>query len=204
MNYTELVALVQNTVENSESSFVAAIPGFVRAAEQRVYNEVELPATNYNQTSTLTASNRFVSIPAAFISVNEVQVVDSGVNYYLEPKDVSYIRAAFPNPTTTGRPEYYAVYDEDTLILGPTPDSAYGVELHYFGYPTSIVTANTTWLSDNYDQVLLYATLIEAGIYLKYTEEEMKPYIASYKSAISKLPKKQPMNNLSDFYRRPR
>lgn len=204
MNYTELVALIQDTVENSEESFVDAIPGFVRAAEQRIYNEAELPATNYNQTSTLTANNRFMSTPAAFISVNEVQVVDSGVSYYLEPKDVSYIRAAFPNPTSTGRPEYYAVYDKDTLILGPTPDSAYGVELHYFGYPASIVTANTTWLGDNYDQVLLYAALIEAGIYLKYTEDEMKPYIANYKSAISRLPKKQPMNNLSDFYRRPR
>lgn len=201
MNYSELTTLVQTTMENYETTFVASIDGFIKAAEQRIYRQAKVPATNKNQTAALTASSRYLSMPTGFVSVNEIDVQSGGASGYLLPKDVSFIREAYPDPTVEGRPKYYAQFDEDTLLLAPTPDQNYTVEMHYFGYPESIVTAGTTWLGDNFDQALLYGTLVEAAIWLKYTKEELEPYYERFRSALALVQEVASKDNVTDNYR---
>ena len=147
MNYAELSQTIQNYSENTESLFVASIPTFVKEAERRIYNSVQIPALRKNVTGTMTASNKYVSLPNNWLANYSLAVIDStGAYHYLLNKDVNYIREAYPNPTSTGLPKHYALFgsqytdiNELSLIVGPTPDNSYGMELHYFYYPVSIV-----------------------------------------------------------------
>jgi hypothetical protein len=147
MNYIELSQAIQNYSENNESLFVASIPMFVKEAERRIYNSVQIPALRKNVTGTMTASNKYVSLPNDWLANYSLAVIDTvGAYHYLLNKDVNYIREAYPTPTSTGQPKYYALFgsqytdlNELSLIVGPTPDASYGMELHYFYYPVSIV-----------------------------------------------------------------
>ena len=147
----------------------------IRQAEQRIYNTVQLANLRKNVTGSLTQNNKYLSAPSDFLSVYSIAVVDADGEYkYLLNKDVNFIREAYPKPTNTGLPKHYAIFgprsddvNELSFIVGPTPDAAYNVELHYYYYPESIVTANTTWLGDNFDSVLLNATIYEAAIYMR-------------------------------------
>ena len=157
------------------------IDTFIKQAEQRIFNTVQFPSIRKNVTGTLTASNKYLSSPSDFLSVYSMAVIDATGRYeYLLNKDVNFIRQAYPNPTSTGIPQYYALFgptttnnnppvitNELSFMVGPTPDAAYSVELHYFFMPTSIVDAGTTWLGDNFDTVLLYGSLVEAAIFMK-------------------------------------
>ena len=157
------------------------IDTFIKQAEQRIFNTVQFPSIRKNVTGTLTASNKYLSSPSDFLSVYSLAVIDATGRYeYLLNKDVNFIRQAYPNPTSTGIPQYYALFgptttnnnppvitNELSFMVGPTPDAAYSVELHYFFMPTSIVDAGTTWLGDNFDTVLLYGSLVEAAIFMK-------------------------------------
>ena len=155
MNYAALSLAIQEYCQNTESSFVSNIPTFVEQAEQRIYNQIQFPSLRKNVTGSVTTNNKYLSCPADFLSVFSIAVVDSDGSYkYLLNKDVNFIRESYPTPTSTGLPEYYALFGPQTsdpnelsFILGPTPDAAYTVELHYFYYPTSIVTAGTSWLA---------------------------------------------------------
>jgi hypothetical protein len=117
----------------------------------------------------------------------------SGEYEYLLNKDVNFIRQAYPQPTDTGIPRYYALFGprsdnaaELTFILGPTPDAAYGAELHYFFYPPSItVSPYTSWLGDNFDSVLLYGSLVEAYTYMKGEQDMMALYNGKYQEALA-------------------
>jgi len=151
MNYTELSSAIQAYTENTEANFVAEIPVFVQQAEQRIYNMVQFPSIRKNVTSTVAINTKYLDCPLDFLAVYSMAVIDSNGNYeYLLNKDVNFIRQAYPNPTTdVGIPKYYAlfgptvlntvIYDELSFILGPTADASYGVELHYYYYPESIV-----------------------------------------------------------------
>ena len=149
----------------------------IKQAEQRIYNTVQLANLRKNVTGVTQANNKYLSLPDDFLSVYSIAVYpQAGGSYlYLLNKDVNFIREAYPNPTTdVGKPKHYAIFgpnsndvNELTVILGPTPDAIYGIELHYYYYPESIVTANTTWLGDNFDSVLLNATIYEAAIYMR-------------------------------------
>jgi hypothetical protein len=151
MNYTELSNAIQAYTENTEASFVAEIPVFVEQAEQRIYNSVQFPSIRKNVTSTIAINTKYLDCPLDFLAVYSMAVIDSNGNYeYLLNKDVNFIRQAYPNPTTdVGTPKYYAlfgptvlnsvIYDELSFIVGPTANANYGVELHYYYYPESIV-----------------------------------------------------------------
>jgi hypothetical protein len=198
MTYTELVAAIEAYAENYDTStggFVDNIPVFVKNAEQRIYNSVQLPSLRKNVTGTLTANNKYLSCPTDFLATYSIAVINQDTSYtYLLNKDVNFIREAYPTPTDTGVPAYYALFGPDTsaptelsFIVGPTPNAAYSVELHYFYYPQSIVTAGTTWLGDNFDSVLLYGSLLEAGTFMKSDPDIMSVYKGRYDEAMGLL-----------------
>tara|TARA_B100001093_G_scaffold518045_1_gene601532 strand:- start:9892 stop:10524 length:633 start_codon:yes stop_codon:yes gene_type:complete len=177
MNYTELTEAIKNYTENDEDTFVNSIPTFVKNAERFIYNSVRLPALRKNVTANTTSSNKYLSSPSDFLAVFEIAIIQADGTYeFLLPKDVSFIRQNYPDPAYVALPKYYAIFDEDTFILGPTPNSNFSVELHYYYYPETIVTANTSYLGDNFDQVLLYGALIEAYTFLKGEPNMMKEY----------------------------
>jgi hypothetical protein len=191
MNYAQLSANIQAYLENTfpdtltwDNQTVSSkdqIDTFIKQAEQRIFNTVQFPSIRKNVTGTLTINNKYLSSPGDFLSVYSMAVIDATGRYeYLLNKDVNFIRQAYPNPTSTGIPQYYALFgptttnnnppvitNELSFMVGPTPDAAYSVELHYFFMPTSIVDAGTTWLGDNFDTVLLYGSLVEAAIFMK-------------------------------------
>jgi hypothetical protein len=192
MNYTELSANIQAYTENTEADFVAEIPVFVKQAEQRIYNTVQFPSIGKNVTGVTTTNNKYLSCPSDFLAVYSMAVIDAtGVYEYLLNKDVNFIRQAYPQPTDTAIPKYYALFgpqsanvDELSFILGPTPDAIYNVELHYYYYPPSIVTSGTSWLGDNFDSVLLYGSLVEAYTYMKGEQDMMALYNGKYQEAL--------------------
>jgi len=147
MNYVQLYQAIQDYSENTEALFVANIPTFVKEAEERIYNSVQIPSLRKNVTGTLTSSNKYLSAPDDYLSTYSMAVINvDGTYSYLLNKDVNFIREAYPQPTDTGTPKYYALFgsqysnaNELSFILGPTPDVSYNVELHYFYYPVSIV-----------------------------------------------------------------
>ena len=200
MNYAELVTAIQDYTENSfnYSTDPTPVNTFIQQAEQRIYNTVQFPSLRANKTGVTTANNKYLSCPGDFLAVYSLAVIDAtGAYEYLLNKDVNFIRQAYPTPTDTAIPKYYALFgptttsgaspvvtNELSFILGPTPDAAYDVELHYYYYPESIVTANTTWLGDNLDSVLLYGSLVEAYTYMKGEPDIMTGYDMKYKEAL--------------------
>jgi hypothetical protein len=193
MNYAALSTAIQAYTENTEASFIAEIPVFVQQAEQRIYNSVQFPSIRKNVTGSVSTNNKYLGCPSDFLAVYSMAVVDgTGAYEYLLNKDVNFIRQAYPVPTDTGLPRYYALFgpqsndvNELSFILGPTPDATYVVELHYYYYPESIVTASTTWLGDNFDTVLLYGSLVEAYTYMKGEQDMMALYNGKYQEALA-------------------
>jgi len=156
MNYEQLYNNIQAYAENTESLFVASIPVFIQEAEDRIYNSVQIPSLRKNVTGTITGSNKYLSLPGDWLANYSIAVIDNSTgNYsYLLNKDVNYMREAYPNPNSTGTPRYYALFgsqytdvNEMSLILGPTPDVDYGVEMHYYYYPPTIVQGQITTLN---------------------------------------------------------
>lgn len=192
MNYSELSTAIQDYTENYETSFVDSIPLFVEQAEQRIYNFVQFPSLRKNVTGTATVGNKYLNCPSDFLSSYSIAVIDGSGNYeYLLNKDTNFIRQAYPNPGDAGLPKYYAIFGpqsgdprELTFILGPTPDANYQVEMHYFYYPESIVTAGTSWLGDNFDTVLLYGSLVEAYTFMKGEADLLTLYNTKYNEAL--------------------
>lgn len=192
MNYTDLTANIEQICENTFTADQLAM--FVQQAEQKIYNSVQLPAARKNATTTLTANDKYLICPTDFLASHSLVVVVAGVYNYLLEKDVNFIREAYPTPTETGVPKYYALFGPDsgtestlTFILGPTPDSGYTAELHYFAYPESIVTAGTTWLGDNFDSALLNGALIEAIRFMKGEPDMVALYEKLFVQAIGLL-----------------
>lgn len=209
MNYAELSAALVAYTENTSQDFANNIPLFVQQAETRIYNVVQLPALRKNMTGILTANNKYLSAPDDFLSVFSMAVIDDTGEYqYLLDKDVNFIRAAYPTPTSTGIPKYYAIFGpqssnttELSFILGPTPSDDYEVELHYFYYPESIVTVGTTWLGDNFDPVLFYGSLIEAYTYMKGEAELLATYNQKFTEALAILKQLGDGKQRQDAYR---
>ena len=215
MTYNELFIAVKNYLQNdfptntwtdvagtgvTTSDGTNQINFFITQAEERIYNTVQIPALRKNVTGVTTDGNKYLSCPSDFLSVFSMAVIDGTGNYeYLLNKDVNFIRAAYPNPTTEGLPKYYALFgptvvssvitDELSFILGPTPDAAYNVELHYYYYPESITVAadGRTWLGDSYSPVLLYSTLVEAYTFLKGEQDMIAQYEKKYQEALGQL-----------------
>ena len=192
MNLTQLRATIRAYSENDFPQTVGSggltsdeqVDTFIEQAEQRIFNSVQFPNFRKNQTGTLTADNKYLEAPVDFLASYSLAVITGGSYEYLLNKDVNYIRAAYPSPTDTGLPRYYAQFDNNTFIVGPTPDAAYTVELHYFHYPESITTAGTTWLGDNFDSALLYGSLSEAAAFMKAEADVLANYAKRYEEAM--------------------
>jgi hypothetical protein len=200
MNYAELVSAVEDYTENSFA--VADINTFIEQAEQRIYNAVQLPALRKNVTGNTTSGNKYLACPSDWLATYSLAVVDASGNYeYLLNKDVNFIRQSYPAPTDTGIPQYYAQFDQNTFILGPTPNANYVMELHYFYYPETIVTAGTSWLGDNFDSALLYGTLLEAYTYMKGEADIMAVYKQRYDESMQLLKQLGDGKNRRDAYR---
>ena len=193
MNYTDLIANVQDIVENTFTNDQMAM--FVRQAEQKIYNTVQIANLRKNVYGQLTANNQYLSAPTDFLSTYSLAVItgvtggdiNTGTYAYLLNKDVNFIREAYPPPNSKGVPQHYAIFGprsdletELSFIVGPTPDSAYYVELHYYYYPESIVTAQTTWLGDNFDSALLNGTVVEAARFMKAEPDQIALYNDMY------------------------
>jgi hypothetical protein len=199
MNYSQLVTEIQNYTENQFQT--VDIDTFIQQAEQRIYNSVQFPSLRKNVTGNMYGGNKYLSAPLDFLAVYSIAVQDSDGNYqFLLNKDVNFIRSAYPVPTDTGLPEYYALFgptttnspaptitNELSFILGPTPDDNYLVELHYYYYPESITTAASgqTWLGDNMDSALFYGSLLEAYTYMKGEQDVIAQYQKRYDDAIA-------------------
>jgi hypothetical protein len=190
MNYSELTTAIQDYTENTFTSTELAT--FVEQAEQRIYNSIQFPSLRKNMTGTATINNKYLGCPNDFLAAHSLAVVDGdGAYEYLLNKDVNFIRQAYPTPTATGTPKYYAIFgpqsgdpNELTFILGPTPDANYTVEMHYYYYPNSITTAGTSWLGDNFDSVLLYGSLVEAYTFMKGEPDLLSAYNTKYNEAL--------------------
>jgi hypothetical protein len=193
MTYNELVTAVQDYCENIFPT--TDMNTFIKQAEQRIYNTVQIANLRKNVTGSLSANNKYLACPGDFLSAYSLAVIDGSGNYeYLLNKDVNFIRQAYPNPTSAGLPKYYAIFGpasndntELSFILGPTPDAAYAVELHFYYYPESIVTAGVTWLGDNFDSALLNGTMVEAIRFMKGEPDLVKLYQDTYIQSIGLL-----------------
>jgi hypothetical protein len=224
MNYTTLYNTIQTYTENqfpdvylasgSTVNATTQINTFITQAEQRIYNSVQFPSLRKNVTGTTTSSNKYLSCPSDFLATYSMAVVDAtGAYEYLLNKDVNFIRQAYPTPTDTAIPKYYALFgptvsgvtisNELSFILGPTPDTVYTIELHYYYYPESITTvaSGQTWLGDNFDTVLLYGSLVEAYSFMKGEVDIIAGYDAKYKEALAMAQRLGDGMERSDAYR---
>jgi len=199
---TNLWQMVQDYTENTESSFVSYIPTFIQTAEERIYNTIQIPALRKTATGTLTLNNQYLTLPTDWLGTFSLQLIyPSGVGTFLLNKDAEYMREAFPDATVTGTPTHYGQFDQNTLVLGPTPDQNYTAQLSYYYYPASIVTAGTSWLGDNVQNVLLYGALREAYLYLKGEEDLINYYEQKYQEGIALLKVLGEGKNRRDVYR---
>lgn len=220
MNYSTLFETIKSYVENdfpnqswtdSAGSGTATLTGteqiniFIKQAEQRIYNSVQLPVERKNVTGLLTTGNKYLNVPTDWLSTFSLSVIHptTQAQTYLLNKDVEYIRECYPPPDTLDTPKYYAIFDNTTFILGPTPDAGYNMELHYYGYPTSIVDAvgGTSWLGTNFDSVLLYGSLLEAYTFMKGEADVIQNYTARYNEALAQLKQLGEGKNRQDTYR---
>jgi hypothetical protein len=225
MNYTSLYNTIQSYTENqfpdvylangSTVSATTQINMFITQAEQRIYNSVQFPSLRKNVTGTATLNNKYLSCPDDFLATYSIAVVDStGAYEYLLNKDVNFIRQAYPTPTDTAIPKYYALFgptttsglaitNELSFILGPTPDANYTIELHYYYYPESITTVSSgqTWLGDNFDTVLLYGSLVEAATFMKAEQDMVALYNQKYQESLALAQRLGDGMERSDAYR---
>jgi hypothetical protein len=220
MNYQQLFETIKGYTENDfpDTSWTDSagtgtvtltsteqINTFIEQAEQRIFNTVQLLELRKNVTGNCTTNNKYLSVPSDWLANFSLAVIDpvTGEYEYLLNKDVNYIRQAFPFPTTTGKPTHYAMFDQNSYILGPTPDDDYEMELHYFYYPQSIVTAGTSWLGNNFDSVLLYGSLLEAYTFMKGEADVIQNYQKRYDDAMVLLKQLAEGKNRQDMYRTP-
>lgn len=202
MIYTELVSLIQQYTDNDEATFVTNIPNFVRQNEERIFQALSLPAARQHQAGTMTLSSRFLSIPTGMLYIDTLLLVNGSNRSALMPKDISYLREAYPDQTSAGIPSVYAVYDDNTLIVAPTPNQAYGVEMEFYAMPTSIVTASTTWIGTNCSELLLYGCLLTAYVYMKGEQDVMAYYKALYDAAMERAKNLVEGRGMTDNFRR--
>jgi hypothetical protein len=211
VNYTTLASTIRAYVENTFPDTVGSggltsdeqVATFVTQAELRIFNMVQLLDLRKNVTGSTTANNKYLSVPSDWLANFSLSVVDpdTGGYEFLLNKDVNFIRESFPYPATTGKPTHYAMFDQNSYILGPTPDASYTMELHYFYYPQSITTAGTSWLGDNFSTVLLYGSLLEAYTFMKGEQDVIAQYQKRYDEALAQLKELGEGKNRQDMYR---
>lgn len=202
LTYTTLKQAIQDYTESSETTFVNNLDLIIKQAEDRILKSVQLPDFRVNKTGNMTSGNQYLTMPTDFLAPYSLAVDDSGYEYLIF-KDVNFIREAYPASSTSGTPKYYAIFDEDTFIVGPTPDENFTVELHYFYKPTSITASGdgTSWLGTNAESVLLYGCLVEAYTFLKGDTDLLQLYSVRYEDALADLKSLGEGYSTTDSYR---
>jgi len=201
--YAQLVDAIHGYLQvDSNGISTTDMNTIIRQAEQRIYYDVQIPVLKKNVTGNLTANNRYLTTPSDYLATYSIAVNNNGTYEYLLPKEVAFLREAYPSTSTTGVPRYYAIFDNDTFLIGPPPDSSYEVELHYFYEPASIVDQPAgTWISENAENALLYGCLFEAYTYLKGEQDLIGLYAGKYKESLEALKMIGEGRNRSDTYR---
>ena len=203
--YAQLQTAIQDYTENSETSFVNNLSTFITQAEERILKSVQLSLFRKNVSGTMANANRFLACPSDYLAPFSLSFVDASSDHvFLDFKDPDYVQSFNPDATTVGLPRYYAVFDVDNFILGPTPNAAYDVELHYFYRPASLTAGaagGTTWLSENASIALLYGSLIEAYIFMKGEPDMMALYEKRFAEAISGMKMLGEAKEVTDEYR---
>tara|TARA_R100001510_G_C7617704_1_gene179410 strand:- start:95 stop:736 length:642 start_codon:yes stop_codon:yes gene_type:complete len=204
MTFSELKSLIQDYLQNTETSFVSNINNVIKQAEERILKTVRLPNFRKNVEGTITSGNKYLATPTDFLDNFSLSITNSDEQSFLLFKDVNFIREAYPNASTTGIPKHYALFDDTTFIVGPTPNANFTAELHYFYRPDSITAgadSGTTWLSTNARNALLYGSLIEGYMYMKGDMDLMNQYEKRYLESISRLKVLGEGYNTVDTYR---
>ena len=200
--YTTLKSAMQDYLQNTETTFVNDLATIIVQAENRILKSVQLPDFRKNTTGTMTSGNAYLGTPTDFMAPYSLALDNSGYEY-LVFKDVNFIREAYPVSSTTGTPKYYGIFDDSSFILGPTPNSGYTVELHYFYKPTSITASGdgTSWLGDNAETVLLYGCLVEGYTFMKGEQDMLAVYQKQYQDALMNLKSLGEGYSTTDNYR---
>ena len=187
--FTTLKTAIQDYTDNTETTFVSQLPRFILNAEERILKECQLDVFRRNSSGTVTSGVKYLTKPDDFLAPFSLSIINSSNNEFLLYKQVTFLQDFTPNPATTGAPKYYADWNDESFLLAPTPDSGYSVELHYFYRPTSITTASsgTTWLGDNAELALLYASLVEAYTFMKGEPDLLSLYNNRYMEALQWL-----------------
>tara|TARA_R110002020_G_scaffold88008_2_gene216524 strand:+ start:3964 stop:4599 length:636 start_codon:yes stop_codon:yes gene_type:complete len=202
MNYSTLVQAIQDYTQNAETTFVSMIDTFIGSAEERLLFDVQLPVFRKNQQGTLSQSNKYLALPADFLAPFSLSAITGNNYYFLLNKDVNYLQEAYPDETETGRPKFYAIFDDLNLLVAPVPDADYTMEFHYLYEPAGLSeTTTTTWLSTNATNALLYATLIEAYVFMKGDGEIMTYYQTRYQECLPRIKNLGEGRDRKDVYR---
>ena len=215
MTLAELKTLIQNYVQNSETTFVNTLDDFIKNAEDRIFELIQLDYFRKNVTGVLTAGNTYLTAPTDFQMSFSLAVIDGDGDYhYLDKKHTTFMREYAVDPTATSeraRPLYYADFDKNlstasnngsTLIVSPVPDQDYNIELHYLYEPNSLTTQTTgTWVSKNARNALLYGCLIEASTFMKGEPEIQVLYETRFGQEIQRLKNMAEARGRRDEYR---
>tara|TARA_R100000951_G_scaffold58914_1_gene49563 strand:- start:48 stop:683 length:636 start_codon:yes stop_codon:yes gene_type:complete len=202
MTYAELVQAIKDYTDNQETTFVDQINQFIKNAEERILYDVQLPVFTKNQQGVLASDNKYLALPNDFLAPFSLSVITGNNYHFLLNKDVNYLQEAFPDTTETGRPEFYAIFDDTNLLVAPVPDAAYTVEFHYLYQPAGISSSNaTTWLSTNASNALLYASLIEAYVFMKGEADLMTYYQTRYQECLPRVKNLGEGRDRKDIYR---
>ena len=202
--YAELKTAIQDYTENTETTFVNSLDIFIKNAEERILKIAQLEVFRKNQTGNLTASNQYLALPSDYLAPFSLSFTNGSNKEFVLFKDVNFVQSFNPNNSTTGAPRYYAQFDIDNFILGPTPDAAYAVELHYFYRPLSLTASGdngTTWLSTNASVALLYGSLIEAYTLMKGEADLVQNYTQRFTEAMSRVKNFGESQEVTDAYR---
>ena len=187
--FTTLKTAIQDYTDNTETTFVSPLPRFILNAEEIILKDCQLDVFRRNSSGTVSSGVKYLTKPDDFLAPFSLSIINSSNNEFLLYKQVTFLQDFTPNPATTGAPKYYADWNDESFLLAPTPDSGYSVELHYFYRPTSITTASsgTTWLGDNAELALLYASLVEAYTFMKGEPDLLSLYNNRYMEALQWL-----------------
>jgi len=199
-----LKTAIQNYTENDETTFTSNLDIFIKNTEERILKNTHLDIFRKNVTGTMTASNEYLSSPSDFLSPFSLSITSSSVKTFLDFKDVNFIQTFNPNSSTTGTPRYYAQFDVNTFVIGPTPDSNYSSELHYYYRPASLTAGSdsgTTWLSENATQAMLYGSLVEAYTFMKGEADVLQEYEKRFAEAMVSIKMLGESRENTDEYR---
>ena len=202
MTYAQLVQAIKDYTDNQETTFVDQLDQFIKNAEERILYDVQLPVFTKNQQGVLASDNKYLALPNDFLAPFSLSVITGNNYYFLLNKDVNYLQEAYPDTTETGRPQFYAIFDDTNLLVAPVPDAAYTVEFHYLYQPAGISASNTTtWLSTNASNALLYASLIEAYVFMKGEADLMTYYQTRYQECLPRVKNLGEGRDRKDIYR---